>query len=179
MPSKYLSQLDGQEIFVAGPEEDEVKGDLQVFTEFEELQKHLLSKGPGIESEIRILHGIVTSANALPEDVNFRGVDTYILVDDDINVDRGLIITFDDTETADLAGIIEDLVASGGTIQGLSGQDIDNIRILYGYELTLGLSVDPDDIDSNKIQKGMTILDESKQLSTATECSEKEDLCQK
>lgn len=167
--TELLSYVEGKEVFIVGPEEDEIKGELLVFTGLDNMQEYLLSKGPGVESEIRILHGIVTSAQSLPEDISFRGLQTYILVDDDINVDRGLIITLENDDTESLASIIEDLVLSGGTVTNLQGQDIDNIKILYGYEIDLGLSIDPDNIKDDIIQTGLSILNESKKISAATE----------
>lgn len=150
---KFLSTSIGKEVFVVGPEEDEVEGELMVFTELPDLLEYLISKSTGLESEIRVLHGVVTAAETIPQELDFKNIDVYILIDDNVVAEKGVIMSFEDSSAEDLAAIVEDLVLSGGMIPTLAPQNIDNIMLLYGYELYIGLAINPAEIKEDKIER--------------------------
>lgn len=148
MSELETEDLYGKEVYLVGPEEDEIEDGLLIFLTTESLQEHLLTLTPGIE-DVRVLHGILTKCTSIPNNLRDRGV--FIIIESPTKLDAGYIVSYDGSDTEELGDIIEDLIKTGGSIQNLMPVNIDEISLLYGYELPLGMAINLEDIDEEII----------------------------
>lgn len=150
------------EVFVVGVDNITAKsGELAAFKSFENLIEHLGTKSIGINSDLRAMHGVLTSAKAIPN--NFCGRQAFILIADPENPGYGLLIDSDsDNDCGELAKEIENLLKSEEIAANFV--EIDNVFILYGYEINIILSVDEDEIDEEMIASCVEVGKRAKEL---------------
>lgn len=120
-------------------------GELGIYKSFEDLVEYLATKTANINSDIRVLHGVLTSATTIPQD--FCGRQAYILV----STKDGYGITMDsdsDNDCVELASEIEKLLSEEET----ELHSIEDVFILYGYEINVILSVDEGDVDEEMMK---------------------------
>ena len=154
---KYLYK----EVYVVSPDSiTEVSGDLAIFDSLEDLLEYLKTKNVSINSDLRVVHGVLTSAKTIPKDL--RGKQAFIILTDPGVDDHGIVLDSDSEESEELAeevvGRLEHPEATTWLLE------IEDVFILYGYELTLTLSVDDEDIDEDIIATCLTIAKEAKEL---------------
>lgn len=146
--STNFNDYEGEAVFVIGTEVLHDVGELVIYESFPELNEHLKLLSPFSEPNILVLHGILTSANYIPGEI---GRHIYLLVQDPEDEEAGCIY---ETECrADinlLSGLISDIIA--GNDCPYDNAAIDNIFILYGYELNTAYSVHEDEIDEEAIE---------------------------
>ena len=148
---KYLYK----EVYIVGPDSlVSDSGELTVCEFFEDLLNHLKTKNVSINSDLRVLHGILTSAKSIPKDLKSR--QPFILLEDLSSSGQGLLLDPDtDNECEELAQEIERVLTSEGIASFFF--QIDQVYILYGYELSLTLSIDESDIDEDIIKDCLSI----------------------
>ena len=136
------------EVYVVGVDSTvSTHGELTVCASFEDLLNHLKTKNVSINSDLRVLHGVLTSAKTIPKDL--MGRQPFILLKDP-DAQGGIMLDADtDDDYNELAMEIEMCLESGEVASFFF--EIDHVYILYGYELTLTLSVDEDDLDEEFI----------------------------
>lgn len=157
---KYLYK----EVYVAGPDSTvTTSGELTICGSFEALLNHLKTKSVIINSDLRVLHGVLTSAKTIPKDFNHR--QPFILLKDPDSNDRGIMLDADaENDCNELASEIERLLENGEVASFFF--EMDDIYILYGYELSITLSVDEDELDEEIIEDCLVVAKAAKKLNT-------------
>jgi hypothetical protein len=136
-------------------------GELTVCGSFEDLLEYLKTKSVGISSDLRVIHGVLTSAKTIPSE--FKSRQPFILVQDPESSDHGILLDSDSEDDCnELASEIERLMESGEVASFFV--EIDHIYILYGYELNLTLSVDEDDLDEDIIADCIEVAEAARRL---------------
>jgi len=166
-PDDYLFQ----EVFVAGVDHITASaGELVVLKSFEDLIDYLSTKSVNVNPDVRVLHGILTSGKAIPQD--FCGRQVFILIVDPSSEDGwGLLIDSDSEDDCHgLASEIEKLLANEEIAANFV--DIDNVYVLYGYEIPVSLSVNEDDLDEDMIASCAKVALHAKELAKEIEYEE-------
>lgn len=153
----------GEEVFVSGFKTKGVKeatifGPFDIFDLHVELSDHLeeIFVNDGI---ISAFHGVITPASVLPTDIGILGA--YVIARDK---DMACIIEASTENTLeDIMDIIQNL-ANGGESQKYEEIDIDNIYVLYGYELDVMFTTSEDEIDESAIAGCLALYDNLSKL---------------
>lgn len=154
------------EVFVVGIDvSTALSGPLNIFKSYEEVLDHLNNLNPVIDSDTKVLHGILTSAEVLPS--SFNNSQPFIIIKDPNDDEIGSIIEIeDDNNVEDLADKITGLIVWAGNIEISCTPEIDNIFVLYGYEVDMVLSITEDNMDEQQIEEGKEILNSIKKIKT-------------
>lgn len=156
----YMKDYLYKEVYVVGADNQlTVTGELNLYLSFEDLLAYLKTKNVSINSDLRVLHGVLTPAKIIPKDLKDR--QPFIILQDSMIYDQGIIIDSDNNYD-ELAQEIEEALSNEETAQYFF--EIDNVFILYGYEISLTLSADEDDIDESIIADCLLISDNAKKL---------------
>ena len=136
-------------------------GDLTVCATFEDLLSHLKTKNASIDSDLRILHGVLTSAQSIPSDL--KGRQPFIILKDPNVHDQGILLdSAADDDCKELAAEIERMLESEEVASFFF--EIDHVYVLYGYELSLTLAADEDELDEEIISACLEIAEAARKL---------------
>jgi hypothetical protein len=153
-----MSQLKrncNKEIFIVYNEEDnneDLPVKIYITSEFMELVDHINKLTPGLDFGVKILHGILTNASALPK--NLRGRTAFIIIENTYNLNHALISESDAQSDKDLANIINSLLHN----KPANLFDMEHIYILYGYEIPIMLSLNEEELDEEIIDTCQKIV---------------------
>lgn len=150
-----------KEVYVVGADSVScVCEEIKIFLSFEELINHLKTKNLEINNDLRVIHGVLTSAKTIPADL--RGRQAFIVLLDPAVEDQGMLFdSSSDNNFRDLAEEVESLVDSEDADFLCT---IDDIFIVYGYEMPLTLAVDEDDLDEEIIESCLEIAEAAAKL---------------
>lgn len=158
--STNLNDYEGKSVFVVGTDALKDTGELAVYESFTDLNEHLKMLSPSSEPDILVLHGVLTSANYIPGEI---GRHIYVLVQDPQDREAGCIYETECSRDINLLSeVISDTVA--GNDCPCDNVTIDNVFILYGYELNTGYSVHEDEIDEEVIETCQNITEPVKEM---------------
>jgi hypothetical protein len=162
MDKSELSDLLYEEVYVVGVDTTTTpSGELTVCSSYEQLITHLKTKNISICSDLRTLHGVLTSAKSIPKEL--KNQQPFIIAVNQENYSHGIILDSESDNYEELGYEIESLLKGNEVANFLFG--MDQIFILYGYELTIVMSVDEDDInDDDTINKCKEIAEAAKKL---------------
>jgi hypothetical protein len=154
-----LEQTLYKEVYVVGVDNTtSPSGELRVYNSFEKLLTHLRAKNICVCSDLRVVHGVLTSAKSIPKDR--KGRSAFILLEDPETSEHGILLDSDSDDCAELASEIEAVLTSPEAASFFF--TIDHVYILYGYELNIGLSIDEDDLNEDFITDCMQIAEDAK-----------------
>jgi len=147
MDKSALFDMLYEEVYIVGVDTTLTpSGEVVVCDSYEQLLNHLKTKNISICSDLRVIHGVLTSAKSIPKDL--KNQQAFIVVMNQENYSHGSII---DSESDDdyeaLAYEVRSLLKSWNERTGFFFE-MDQIFILYGYELNIVMSVDEDDVDT-------------------------------
>jgi len=135
-------------------------GMIELFRDVESLNKHLQQYTEEELEDHRVIHGILTSAKIIPKD--FRGLFPYIVVEDLMEPGQGTVIETDADVPQELTAQIEKALTKATKSDPDVEYGIDEIFVLYGYELTFnqtqclenadGIALSIDEFDLNDVQ---------------------------
>jgi hypothetical protein len=152
-----------KEVYVVGTDNMvSASGELVVCSSFEKLLDHLKTKNISINSDLRVIHGVLTSARSIPKD--FKNKQPFIMLKDPDKENYGVLLDADGDSCDELGEEIEMTLASEDTAAFFF--EIEHVYILYGYEMSLVMSVDEDDLDEDAIECCMEIGDAARKLNT-------------
>jgi hypothetical protein len=171
-----LKKYCNKEIFIVYNEEDnheDLPVELYITSEFMELVGYINKLTPSLDFGIKILHGMLTNASVLPK--NLRGRTAFIIVENAYNLDHALISESDAQSDKDLADVINSLLLHNKSINLLN---MENIYILYGYEISTILSLNEEELDEEIIdtcQKIICDVDTIKSLTNGAKNNEQKE----
>jgi len=151
-----------REVFIIGTDNTMVSdGELEICETFEDLLTFLKRKNAMVDSDLRVIHGVITPATAIPRDLQSRNV--FFLIKDPTDESRAVLKDSDsEDDFIELADEIEKMLGSEEIASFLF--EIEDVYIVYGHELTLALTVDEDDLDEEIIASCLEIGEAAKNL---------------
>jgi len=157
----FLDDYLNDELFIVCGDEDQEGGtEMYLFSEIANVQAHLLTMTPSIDSDTRLIHGILTRAEFLPK--RMRGKTAFLIIENANDPEKGVVTETAACSVEDLAKDIQSVLARGQEFIAFNG--IDALFILYGYELELSLTVDPYTLDEEVIDDCIAISVEVKEI---------------
>ena len=157
-----------KEVFLVYNDEQNDEGistELCVISSFMELVDHLKKLIPNIDYETKILHGILTNAFSLPK--NLRGKTAFIIINDSRNPNNALILEADTTSDKNLVSTIMSILAGDILVFNIFPK-IENMYILYGYEISTTLSLNEEDVDEEIIDTCQKIANDARTIESLT-----------
>jgi hypothetical protein len=157
-----LNMLLGEEVFIAASDESKHEAALdrifKVFDTLPELMEGLKNIDAEFE-DIRVVHGVITPAEALPSDI--EDISAFVVVANPLDDQDGFLIDAGDT-TDHIEYAVTDVIDNG--IAYTHDIDIDYIFVLYGYELSLVFTVDEDEVDDETIDSCKKVAEKAKKI---------------
>jgi len=148
MDKSALSNLLYEEVYIVGVDTTTTpSGELTVCGSYERLITHLKTKNISICSDLRVIHGVLTSAKSVPKEL--KNQQAFIIAIDQENHSHGVILDSESDNYKELSYEISSLL-QGNKVTSFF-LEIDQIFILYGYELSVVMSIDEDDIDTGLV----------------------------
>lgn len=144
-----LSSAVGREILLLH-DDDEESGNVACFVanSFNMLASYMKETlCSNADQNIRVIHGVLTKANFIPK--NIHNKTAYVIAEDPLCYNN---ISIDEASVSTTEGISDDitqLFKYGGVFE--IPVKIENIYILYGYELSVYPIIDEDDVDEETI----------------------------
>jgi hypothetical protein len=155
--SFQITQYIGEEVFIVAGSEDEETSEIKAFGTWGDLVEYLKTLTPTSDPETRVFHGVLTPGEFLPN--SFRGKSAYVICLDPYESSNGCIVESGSENPEGLAEEISSVMKLGGPLSDMR-TDIDDIYILYGYQLEICLSINDDDLDEEVISTCKEIADE-------------------
>lgn len=161
-----MEDLIGREVYVIVSEEDTTT-EISFYTDIMEATERLVIIDPVDEPDTKVFHGILSDAYSLPS--KLKNENCYIIIfgsaysADSI---QGIVYQCEcDDDTDILAREIEELITNDAIHNArMFTTDIDDVFILYGYEVGTGLCIDTESIDEEVINTCKTIVAEAKRM---------------
>ena len=161
MNKSALSNLLYEEVYIVGVDTTTTpSGELTICGSYEQLITHLKTKNISICSDLRVVHGVLTSAKSIPKEL--KNQQAFVIVIDQENHSHGVILDSESDNYRELSYEIRSLL-QGNEIADFFFFEMDQIFILYGYELSVVMSVDEDDIDAG------SVIDKCKEIAEVAE----------
>lgn len=155
---KKLKEFNGEEVYVIIGDEDEDVSELFVTTNWGDLIHELASKTPDVDSGIRVFHGVLYSAEFLPN--SFHGKSAFVLIQDPADLTRGCLVESCSDSPKEVSVDLTNVIDMGGGGAFTDMVEIDDIFILYGYQLNLCITVSEEEVDEEIIAAGEKIVEE-------------------
>jgi hypothetical protein len=164
-----LRSLVGEEVFITAASEEEDEGEIFVTTSLFGLLDHMGNLSASTDSETRVFHGVLSTAEVIPE--SFKNKSVFLVFINPNEVDRGYVAESGSGSPDELAVEIEGII---GQCDLLFNGDvsIDDMFILYGYQIEVCLCVKEDSIDEEAIYTCKKIYDEVEDILATTNDNE-------
>ena len=111
---------------------------------------------PSLDFRTKILHGILTKATTLSK--NLRGKTAFVITDDVYDTNKATIDESDAQSDKELAEAVDMALLCS------QSSDIDDIYILYGYEISIILTLDEEGLDEEIIDTCQKIVSDIKRI---------------
>lgn len=154
----FAEALLEEDIFLLASDEDEEIGPIHMFNNIDDVEAHLARLNPIIDSNMRLLHGVLTSAEFLPS--SFHGKSAYVVCTDPDESSDAMVIESGALGPKELADELEQFLNGGGGVFATI-PDIDDIFIFYGYEISTCLAPVLEDMDDEAIETCKLIAEEA------------------
>jgi hypothetical protein len=151
-----IKNLVGEEVFIVTSSEEE-EGEIFASNSMLGAIDFMRNLNPAVDSDTRVFHGILSSAEILPG--SFKSKSVFIIFINPEEVDSGYVTEFGGDTPEELADEIESMVENSGLLFS-NTVCIDDMLILYGYQLQTSLCIDEDGIDEEVIYTCRKIYDE-------------------
>jgi len=162
-----LEELKKKEAFIVCGDEDEDSGEIFITDNWDDLTTYMKTLSPGVDSSARVFHGIIYPAEFLPTSFNKETV--YLVYQNPDDEQEGFV---SEADTESVGGVAEDIasIIEGGGLNVFNSElNIDDIYLLYGYQLQTCMSVDEDELDDQIIEACSEIVENADQLATSVQ----------
>jgi hypothetical protein len=139
-----LSKLGSKEVLLVTGDEADGLSDLFVTSNQADLKKHMDNLIMG--EEIRVLHGLITSAKILPP--VFNKLSAYIIYQNPKDFGTGYVYESSATNSEELSNDVLEILGSEAV-----ASDIEDLYIMYGCEIQPRYYIEPEDIDEAIINR--------------------------
>jgi hypothetical protein len=151
-----------KEVFIVIDSKEEEPGDIKIVEGWDQVLEEL-SVYTITDDDVRVFHGVLTLGEFIP--TSLRGKSAFVLCMDPLDSDRGCIIESMKDDSEGLAEAVETAINHSSPFYGQLSHvalDIDDVYILYGYQIQTCLAIRDDDIDEE-------VIDVCKRISEETE----------
>lgn len=156
-----------EEVFVTVVEENGDEYSVEAFDSVEDMNKSLNGMHPELSDEIKAYHGVLTSAKYIPKNIN-KKITARIIVTNPRDESESIVYGDEEDDVEELAESIETLITDN--LQSpYEDITIDEVSILYGYELDLGFNVDLDSLDEESSDKCKKLVEEVNRIEYGVE----------
>ena len=153
----FLANAINKEIYLLCGPEDDNDGSEHFFSEsLGSLIQQMKTLSPTLDQGARVIHGILTPAEYLPS--SLRGKTAFVIFEDPSDKNKSVVFESSSMDCSEIAEDITTVMDHGGQFSTVL--DIDNTFIMYGYELSVCLAVDEDDIDEETIDTCKKIVND-------------------
>lgn len=159
-----------KEIFLAYNEENNEGNIAEIYVtkNLMDMVEYLKRLTTNLDCDIKILHGILTEACGIPK--NLRGKSAFIIVEDLYNTDHAIIMDSEAHSDIELANSINAILKYGDHNTNLMTKpEIEDIYILYGYEISIILALDEEELDEEIIETCKKIAKDSITINSLNE----------
>jgi len=156
---EVLNMMVGQEVFVIASDEQshnaaDTSREFHICDSIEDLREKMKDLEVQDVDELRVVHGVLTHAAALPPDLKDRTA--FVLVASPLDDEDGFMVESGDT-LEHVEESVRELIEHG--IGYCYDLEIEQIFVVYGYELTIVLSINDDDIDEETLDSCHQVAD--------------------
>lgn len=156
-----LNMLVGQEVFVVASDESThasivKERTLYVCDSAEELREKMKELETCDGDELRVIHGVLTHAAALPSDLCEKTA--FVLIANAMDEEDGYLVEAGDT-VEHIEGTVTDVLKNG--VGELDNVEIEEMFVVYGYELQIVLCFNDDDMDEEILDSCHQIAEEA------------------
>ena len=148
----------GKEVFIVGLDGDLESGDIEITESLSTLNIRLSMMNPIAESNLTVVHGILTMADYIPDKI---GRSAYVIALHPLDIGTGAIFEVNNNSPEGLASLVETVVNDSDISEHM---DIEDVFILYGYELRLGYSIREDEVDEQLVEDCQEVADEANKM---------------
>ena len=160
------SEAYGKEIFLACSAEYN-EGELYLTEDIYDLDFHILSRPSPIVKTTIVLHGIITSAEYLP--INIEGHDVYVICAD-VWFKSGFVVKTAVKTIEDFANELESIIEAKQWFSTNTGNDsitIDALHLFFGYQIPVQSPMDIDRIDDQQLYENVKLFESSEDVAIA------------
>ena len=153
-----------KEVFVVIDSKEEEPGDIKIVEGWDSVLEEL-NGYTTTDEDVRVFHGVLTLGEYIPK--SLRGKSAFVLCIDPMDSDRGCIIESMKDDSEGLADAVETAIKYNSPFYGQLSHvalDIDDVYILYGYQIQTCLAIRDDDIDEEVIDVCKRISEETETL---------------
>lgn len=154
----------GKNIFIIGAKSDDTEnmafGPMEVTSFIVEIVDQLLEYTVADHSDYMVIHGTLCKLQAIPAEIP-AGVTPYILVMDEQQVIGGILALPTDASAVEIASVVQSLVVGADDCCSIP---IEQLYVVYGYELEMKLTIDEDSTDDKLIDKCQDVATDTFEL---------------
>jgi len=158
-----LNAYHSDEVYIVCADEDlDTHGVLMVFERLSRLQGYMSTLNVDHAKQLRVLHGILAPARYLPS--SLRGKTPFLIIQSRTDLEKGMAFEVTSSTVDDLAADISSVVENAGTIALADFEGVDDMSILWGYEVRICLTIDEDELDEEALDGCIAISAEVKEI---------------
>ena len=149
-----LDKSTGIEIYVVAEDEANL-AEIETFDNYEDAVEYLTLLNPEDNPTTKVYHGVMMPGSILPSDIK-EGVNCFVMALElfykrNVAIMKGYVYESDcEGDVGLLAKDIEDMINTNEYTLSMR-TTIDDVFVLYGYELELCLSINPDSVKNDGV----------------------------
>lgn len=151
----------GRELYIVGPDDEGDQDEVIAFPTVKGLKRFLASMNALVENDLMVVHGVLTSARSIPDDVDHSAYIIYLDSGDGTGI--GSIRSVQEATPHGVEKAVEEIVE----LEML--ESVDDVYILYGYEIPLCYTIDDEDVDEQILEECKHVAEKAKEISKAME----------
>ena len=159
-----ITEMLGKEVFVLASDETYhaatcVSRQFFIFDSIEDLRDKLSEISANEADDLKLVHGVLSSASVLPLDFDDRTA--YVIVANPLEDEDCFLVEGGDT-TKHIEEEVTDVMKFG--IGDFFHAGIEDVFVLYGYEIPIGLGVPDDELDEEIIDSCLKVAHDVNEL---------------
>jgi hypothetical protein len=157
-----MKEYIGKEVFIVAYSEEETTGGVFITDDWEALTTYMNLLSVDCDYDKRVLHGVLTAASVLPQSIMNKNV--FVISLNPNKNDEGVCVDLGTSSVEEVAKCVEKFITESHVIAFDTEVDIDDVFILYGYQLPLCLSVSYSELDEEVIDTCEGMLQEINEI---------------
>lgn len=155
----------GRNTFILGRDlTSNVIGHIEYFHSEQALENYISENSAQAEGELRLMNGVLTTAFSIPDSIP-ENVEIFLVIPKAYAEKQGVFINISDLSELEetIVALIQDTILvpdNSGINKGietLNTQELQDLYVVYGYEIDLYFRYEPDEIDEEIVQSCSSI----------------------
>lgn len=169
--SKDVKDYLGEEVYTLSRSPlTSVVGPLEIFKNTHDVQEYLQANTVVEEGELRLMHGILSTALSIPKSIP-APLEIFILLPNAYSKDQGIMVEVKNLEILEetINAITQNLIKIDklseieSTLVDIDTQKIEDIYIIYGYEINLYFQFDEEETDEQMVDSAKEVYNKIKE----------------